>query len=366
MSLYVEDLWVQRGKRIVLRGVELSTEKGMVLVVLGPNGAGKTTLLEAIAGLIDPMKGRIMINGDLVFDSGPPRVSIAVEERGIGYVPQEYALFPHMTVYDNIAFGLRIRGMAERDIRIRIRELIELLGLHGLEGKFPWQLSRGQQQRVALARVLAIEPRLLLLDEPFSAMDAPTRERLRGELRNLLKSLGVTTVMVTHSFADAWLLADHVILLREGVVVASAPPSRLAEMPLRLGVAEFLGYIVLHGIVERVGNGYVLVSVEGLGPLKILAEDSVEEGIHVRVAIRPDDLVLGAKPQYKTNTYKARIIETIVTRYAVRLKLEIGDIIIVTEQARGPLVSSLGGVPKPGDTVYVHVPPSLPDIVVED
>ncbi|ALL01900.1 Molybdenum ABC transporter, ATP-binding protein ModC [Pyrodictium delaneyi] len=368
-ALRVEDLWVERGGRTVLQGISLSAEKASVLVVLGPNGAGKTTLLNTIAGLVEPRRGLIEIMGETVYASGPPRVNVPPERRGVALVPQEYALFPHMTVYENIAFGLRARKLPEEEIRARVREIAELLGLAGLLDRRPGQLSGGQRQRVALARALVVEPRLLLMDEPFSAMDAPSRERLRSELRGILRQLRVATVMVTHSFADAWSLGDRITILRDGRLVADAPPYELAGKPLRYGAAEFLGYTVLEARILSVNNSQVVLEAEGLGRLEARIDTAgrrLKPGARVRIAIRPDDIVVLKKPVVGINVYPARIDEVLVTRYGVRLYLEIGTIRLLAEQARGPLIAVLGAFPKPGDEVYIHLPPKLIDLAPAD
>ena len=363
LALRVEDLWVERGGRIVLQGVSLGAEKASVLVVLGPNGAGKTTLLNAVAGLLEPSRGLVEIMGETVYAAGPSRVNVPPERRGVALVPQEYALFPHMTVYENIAFGLRARRLPEEEVRARVREMAALLGLTGLLGRYPGQLSGGQRQRVALARALVVEPRLLLMDEPFSAMDAPSRERLRAELRGILRRLRVTTVMVTHSFADAWSLGDRIAILRGGRLVADAPPSELASRPLRYGAAEFLGYTVLEARVQETREDTVVLEVEGLGRLEAKADAALGPGTRARVAIRPDDIVVSRKPVARVNTYAARVAEALVTRYGVRLRLEAGSVTLQVEQARGPLLATLGRLPEPGDTLYIHIPPDLVDAV---
>ncbi|KSW11532.1 hypothetical protein CF15_01450 [Pyrodictium occultum] len=360
-ALRVEDLWVKRKSRLVLRGVSLELEEPSILVVLGPNGAGKTTLLETVAGLVKPSRGRIVVSGETVYSSAPPRVNTPPERRGVAYVPQDYGLFPHMTVYENIAFGLRARRCPGEDVDRRVRGVAGVLGIEHLLDRRPAELSGGERQRVALARALAVEPRLLLLDEPFSALDAPSRERLRSELRSLLRRLNVPAVIVTHSFSDAWALGDRIAVLDSGRVVAEASPGDLALRPLRHGVAEFLGYMVLEARVLRAEGGRASLEAPGLGLLEA-AVDGLEPGSRVLVALRPDDLVVSARPVARTNTYRARVAEAVVTRHGVRLLLEVGGLVLRSEQARGPLLALLGRLPGPGDQVYVHIPPGLVDV----
>ena len=195
-----------------------------VLGLFGPSGAGKTLTLQCLAGLIRPDAGRIVV-GERVFFDAAAGVDLSPQQRRIGYVFQGYALFPHLTVVKNIAFGLQ--GRPRLDRARRISEVIERLGLRGLEQRYPRELSGGQRQRVALGRALAIDPALLLLDEPLSALDAPLRRALRDELREILSGCGTAAVVVTHDFTEAYRLADRIIVYEDGRVIQSAPRSEL-------------------------------------------------------------------------------------------------------------------------------------------
>ena len=221
-----------------LRGVSLKVASGELVALLGPSGSGKTTLLRTIAGLEQQDHGQVLF-GDV--DAS----QLTLRERRIGFVFQHYALFKHMTVGDNIAFGLRVRPRATRPSRQviaeRVRELLDLVQLDGLERRFPTQLSGGQRQRVALARALAIEPRVLLLDEPFGALDAKVRKDLRQWLRNLQKQTGHTTLFVTHDQEEAFELADRVAILNNGAIAQIGTPRHIRNSPANDFVAEFLG-----------------------------------------------------------------------------------------------------------------------------
>ena len=220
-----------------------------VLGLFGPSGAGKTLTLQCLAGLIRPDAGRIVVGGRVFFDAAAG-VDLAPQQRRIGYVFQGYALFPHLSVVKNIAFGLH--GRPRDDRARRTSEVIERLGLRGLEQHYPRELSGGQRQRVALGRALAIDPALLLLDEPLSALDAPLRRALRDELREILSGWGTAAVVVTHDFTEAYRLADRIVVYKDGRVIQSAPRSELLWQPASESVARIMGLSnVLHGTVVK-------------------------------------------------------------------------------------------------------------------
>jgi iron(III) transport system ATP-binding protein len=234
-DLWVLDLWKSYAAREpVLRGVNLSVPAGSLVAVLGLSGCGKTTLLRAIAGFERSQRGRIAL-GARTLDDG--RTYVPPERRGIGYVPQEGALFPNLSVQANVAFGLS-RSERRTDV---VKELLELVGLVPLARRFPHQLSGGEQQRVALARALARRPEVLLLDEPFSSLDASLRVTVREEVSALLRRQGATTMLVTHDQEEALSLADTVAVLRDGVIVQQGTPDELYSRPVDAGLASFLG-----------------------------------------------------------------------------------------------------------------------------
>ena len=228
--------------------VRWSAERSVV-GLFGPSGAGKTLTLQCLAGLIRPDAGRIVVD-DRVFFDGASGVDLPPQQRRIGYVFQGYALFPHLTVQQNVAFGLRDRPRAERERRSA--EVIERLGLAGLARRYPRALSGGQRQRVALGRALAIDPALLLLDEPLSALDAPLRRALRDELRDVLTNWGTAAVVVTHDFTEAYRLADRIVVYEQGRVIQSAPRAELLWQPASEAVARIMGLRnVLRGTVLK-------------------------------------------------------------------------------------------------------------------
>lgn len=218
-----------------LEPASLSIARGETLVLLGPSGCGKTTMLRIIAGLESPDAG-----GRVLFD-GVDVTSVPIEKRNVGMVFQSYALFPNMTVADNIGYGLKIRGVAKAERAARIAELVALTNIAGLEHRRIDQLSGGQRQRVALARAVAIRPAVLLLDEPLTALDAALRERLRGELDRLLRSLGITTIYVTHDQAEAMALGDRIVVMSKGAIAQVGTPREIYFRPATRFVAEFVG-----------------------------------------------------------------------------------------------------------------------------
>jgi putative spermidine/putrescine transport system ATP-binding protein len=244
-----------------LQPVSLEVGRGETVVFLGPSGCGKTTLLRIIAGLETPdAGGRVLFNAVDV-------TAVPIEKRNVGMVFQSYALFPNMSVAENIGYGLRIRAIGRKERAARVAELVELTGIKGLEQRRIDQLSGGQRQRVALARAVAVHPSVLLLDEPLTALDAALRERLRGELDRLLRTLGITTVYVTHDQAEAMILGDRIVVMRNGAIVQIGSPRSIYLEPTSRFVAEFIGaaniieaavkdgYAVLPGGRMRMPNG---------------------------------------------------------------------------------------------------------------
>jgi putative spermidine/putrescine transport system ATP-binding protein len=246
------------GATEVLRGIDLTVGRGELVCLLGPSGCGKTTLLRILAGLVQPDAGRVRIRGRDV-------TGVPAYERQLGLVFQSYALFPHLTVRDNVAFGLDARGIRRAEAARRIARVLELVHLGGLDRRYPRQLSGGQQQRVALARALVLNPDVLLLDEPLSNLDARLRQEVRDEIRALQQETGITTVLVTHDQEEALTMSDRIVVLQAGVIVQSGRPLDVYHAPRDLFVADFLGDAnALRGRVERRGGGVVFATSRGL------------------------------------------------------------------------------------------------------
>jgi sulfate/thiosulfate transport system ATP-binding protein len=244
MAITVNDVTKRFGNFVALDDVSISVPDGGLTALLGPSGSGKSTLLRVIAGLEQPDAGRVCIEGE-------DNTNTRVQDRNVGFVFQHYAAFKHMTVFDNIAFGLKIRGEGSGTIRERVGKLIDLVHLRGFENRFPNQLSGGQRQRMALARALAVEPRVLLLDEPFGALDAKVRQELRTWLRRLHDDVHVTTIFVTHDQEEAMDVAEQIIVMNDGQVEQSGGPRDLYENPASEFVMSFIGP------AHRLGNAWV-------------------------------------------------------------------------------------------------------------
>jgi len=239
-ELIVNDLRLRLGDNEILKGVSLKVPAGQVVALLGPSGSGKTTLLRAIAGLEVPHAGSIGI-GERAFFDAARKIDLPAEQRGLGLVFQSYALWPHRTVFDNVAYGLKLRGTPAAEIKSRVDTTLSQIGLGHLGARYPHQLSGGQQQRVAIARALVYQPPLILLDEPLSNLDAKLREEARAWLRTLIVTLGLSAIHVTHDQVEAMAIADRIVLLEAGVIAQEGPPTALYNEPATLFAAEFMG-----------------------------------------------------------------------------------------------------------------------------
>ncbi len=239
-ELVVENIQKRLGQTAVLRGVSFHLNQGEILALLGPSGSGKTTLLRSVAGLERPDAGRIELGGKVIFDAAS-QFEVPAERRGLGLVFQSYAIWPHRTVYENVAYGLRLRQVEEKEMRRRVGEVLEQLGLKEMASRYPHQLSGGQQQRVALARALVYSPPVLLLDEPLSNLDAKLREEARAWLRELIKQTKSSALYVTHDQIEALAIADRILLLEDGQIQQEGTPEQIYAQPANRFVAEFMG-----------------------------------------------------------------------------------------------------------------------------
>jgi iron(III) transport system ATP-binding protein len=263
-ELVVRDIALRLGDNEVLKGVSLTVARGEVVALLGPSGSGKTTLLRAVAGLETPHRGTIAIGDKMFFDAGKG-IDLPAEKRGLGLVFQSYALWPHRSVFDNVAYGLKLRGVPRAEIAQRVDKALKQIGLADLAARYPHQLSGGQQQRVALARALVYEPPVILLDEPLSNLDAKLREEARAWLRQLIVTLDISALCVTHDQVEAMALADRIALLNLGVIEQSGKPHELYNEPKTLFAAEFMGSNNrLEGTVAAVTGERAVLEVEGV------------------------------------------------------------------------------------------------------
>jgi iron(III) transport system ATP-binding protein len=316
--LAVEGVTKHWGSFTALDTVSVAAYPGEFVSVLGPSGCGKTTLLRIIAGLETANSGRIHLRGRDITALPPAK-------RECGIVFQSYALFPNLTVEQNVAYGLRRRGANKFELAGRVKEMLDLVGLAHMMPKYPAQLSGGEQQRVALARALATQPSLLLLDEPLSALDARVRIRLRHEIRALQQRLGVTTLMVTHDQEEALTMADRVVVLSAGKLVQVDSPVDLYHQPADTFVADFIGSMNFVPDCETVESGRVRMGEAGLAAPR---GGSLPAGTKVTLAIRPEDVRVGgdADSSHGNNTVRARVedIEFRGAFYRVRLLLRDG------------------------------------------
>jgi molybdate transport system ATP-binding protein len=321
----------------------LVCEQATVTVLFGPSGAGKTTVLRCLAGLATPEEGSIRFRGETWSDTAT-RTFVPARKRNVGFVPQEFALFPHLSVEDNLGYAVTRWHSEER--QCRVAELVQWLGLGGLERRLPQELSGGQQQRVALGRAVASRPALLLLDEPLAALDAPTRIRLRTELRRLLKSVNTPTVLVTHDRIDALALGDHLVVMDGGKMVQQGRPADVFNRPASLAVAGIVA-------TETVQPGRVMQSGElvtvtvGDQTLTAACSDPPAEGQEVFVCIRAEDVILlkGSAPKSSArNTLRASVRELVAEGPMVRVELDCGFPLkaFLTKQAREELALRQG------------------------
>ena len=267
------------GDFTAVRDVDLSVAKGEFVSLLGPSGCGKTTTLQMIAGLVEPTKGTITLDGRDITREKPSR-------RGLGIVFQSYALFPHMTVAENVAFGLEMRKVAKAERDRRVTEILGLVHLSPMAGRYPRQLSGGQRQRVAIARALVIEPPVLLLDEPLSNLDAKLREEMQFELRRIQRSVGTTTIMVTHDQAEALSISDRVVVMEQGRMTQIDAPYRLYERPATAFISSFVGKMNRIEAVWRGGRA------EAGGVALPSEAASLPEGAAAVLTLRPEKILL--------------------------------------------------------------------------
>jgi iron(III) transport system ATP-binding protein len=317
-ELVVRGLGKSFGDLPVLRGVDLAVPQGALAALLGPSGCGKTTLLRIVAGFERADRGTVALDGRVITDA---RSSLPPERRRVGIVPQEGALFPHLTVGGNVGFGL-----ARRDRAARVQEVLELVGLAGLAARMPAELSGGQQQRVALARALAPQPALVLLDEPFSALDSGLRAAIRQDVRELLRAAGTTALLVTHDQQEALSMADLVAVMRDGVVVQCAPPAELYAAPSDVGVATFVGDAVVLPAVASDG-----AAVSALGRLPVTGQHPA--GARGHVVIRPEQVVLGPAG----DGVPATVLRTVFYGHDALVHLDLGGDVptVITARAHG-------------------------------
>ena len=351
-SIDVRELVVLYCDLVEVRGVTFTVGAGDHVTLLGPSGCGKTTTLRAIAGLEKPASGEIRIGGQPVFASSPS-VNVPAERRGLSMVFQSYAIWPHMSVFDNVAYGLRVRKRPEAEVATRVREALELVQLGGLETRSASKLSGGQQQRVALARAFVFSPSVLLFDEPLSNLDAKLRAEMRVELKELQRRLDITSVYVTHDLEEALAISDRIIVMRDGVIEQVGTPAEIYDRPRNTFVADFVGSANLirgrrrpdlereEGVVLETPGGALVHGIafgRQAGPEALLAVRTVRLRLE------------RARPATVVNAWPARIRQRVFqgdfTQYHVDWD---GRLLIVRSAASDPLTE--------GDEVFVSADP---------
>lgn len=328
MHIEVRGLNKQFGDFQAVNDVSFEIEKGHLIGLLGPSGGGKTSILRMLAGLESPSSGDIIFHGKRVNDLPP-------QERGIGFVFQNYALFKHMTVYDNVAFGLKVKGQSKEFIRERVMTLVELTGLKGFEHRYPHQLSGGQRQRVAFARALAPEPQLLLLDEPFAAIDAKIRTELRTWLKEMIERVGITSIFVTHDQEEAIEVADEIMIINKGRLEQKGSPWEIYKNPQTQFVASFIGESTIVENIER---------------LKGFEEAAKWPG--TQALIRPEYIEIGKLNEFRlpSATFQGTVKQLHFRGSEWMVEVQVGDIKLITYR------SLEKDVLHPGDeiTVLIH------------
>jgi sulfate transport system ATP-binding protein len=309
MKIEVKNLNKSFGDFHAIKNISFAIEEGQLIGFLGPSGGGKTTVLRMLAGLETPDSGEIYFNGKLVNDVSP-------QERGIGFVFQNYALFRHMTVYENVAFGLKIKKKSKAEIHARVTELLELTGLAGKKDNYPHELSGGQRQRVAFARALAPEPQLLLLDEPFAAIDAKVRKELRGWLKEMINRVGITTIFVTHDQDEAVEVADDILIINQGNLEQQGTPISIYRNPQTPFVAGFIG------------QSDVLTDVQ-----KLTGFDAFEKGS--QIVVRPEFIQIGTAREValKNAAEQGKVSKVFFRGNSWHIEVKIGDLVITGDRS---------------------------------
>lgn len=328
--LTLENVSVAYDNQYILQNFNLNIEKGQLISLLGPSGCGKTTTLRLIAGFLEAKDGKFLFDGK-------DYTRVPVNKRNFGFVFQSYALFPHMSVYDNVAFGLRLRKVSEAEVKKRVHQMLEVVSLGGFEARFPKELSGGQRQRVAIARALVIQPDLLLFDEPLSNLDANLRVNMRVEIRRIQQELGITTVYVSHDQEECFSISDQVAIMNKGVIEQLDDPATIFKYPSTEFIARFIGFTNFITFGERTSqNDEIALRV---GDYQFLAAHNpgTAKQSSKKLAMRPDDLIVTTeeasrqdvnqlKGRVKVSTFLGRsyqyVVETDLGEFTVNQEME--------------------------------------------
>jgi putative spermidine/putrescine transport system ATP-binding protein len=334
------------GQDVAVSDVTLDVDNGEFVALLGPSGCGKTTTLQMVAGFVEAT------SGDILIDDQPMR-GVPPHKRNIGVVFQNYALFPHLTVFDNVAFGLKMRNLKHAQVVGRVHGALDLVQLKGLDRRYPRELSGGQQQRVALARALVIEPAVLLLDEPLSNLDANLREQMRFEIREIQKRIGITTVFVTHDQTEAMAAADRMVVMAKGEIRQIGTAREIYERPRDLFVATFIGQAnLLRGKVAGVRESEVEIALDVGQRVVARHGGHAEVGDACSLVVRPEDFELATEENPSKNNLHGRVMRMNYLGAAINAAVRVGDTTLVVNIPRS------NDVAREGEPVVVRWSPS--------
>jgi iron(III) transport system ATP-binding protein len=344
------------GDTLVLDDVTFGAANGQLVTLLGPSGCGKTTTLLSIAGLETPDRGTITC-GEVTFFDAETKAHLATESRNVGIVFQTYALWPHMTVADNVAFPLRIRRRPRSEVSRRVAEVLDLVEMKPYASRYPYQLSGGQQQRVALARSLAHSPDILLLDEPFSNLDAKLRERARLWFRALQRRLELTTIFVTHDQDEALSMSDRILVMDGGRIVQEGTPEEVYRKPATPFIADFVGQCnLIDGVVESLGDRCLVVACGGLRFTVAVERVEVAVGAPVTLVVRPESIELRAAtaPASGTNAFVGRLESASFFGDHFRSEVVSGSVRLAIVSRSRPPADDVAVTVDPGDVVVLR------------
>ena len=348
------------GGVVAVDGISFDIQHGELVTLLGPSGCGKTTTLRLIAGLEVPDEGEIAFD-DVVVTSTERGIFVPPEQRRAGMVFQSYAIWPHMTVFANVAYPLRVRGVKGVEVRTSVQEMLGAVGLLGLENRLATQLSGGQQQRVAIARALVGQPALLLLDEPLSNLDAKLRAHTRVELRQLQQKFGITSIYVTHDQVEAMVLSDRVIVMDAGAIQQVGTPREIYTRPVNQFVADFVGFnnFIPAAVLERDDGALVVRPVPDGPVLRCSATGAIAQDSEIIVAARSTSFEISTTPfEQSRNVLTGRVVNSVYLGDATEYRVEAGPLALTAALNEREAARQNDGTPlAPGDTVHLRIAP---------